>query len=217
MTSSKISALLLLSGTFILAVGTYMHPSHEDPKNVVLAFKEYALSEHWVSIHMLQLLGVVLLMSALVLLVIVLSERASRVFRTLGTLCASASLVLAVMLQAVDGVALKRSVDAWMVAPSDAAFYAALAVRHLEIGFAGMLALSSGITILIYSMVLYYERTFSRGLVGVGIVTSVAMVLSGFSIIHTGFSNVSMMLNTIGGIATVVWTIWLAARLWKRG
>ena len=47
-------------------------------------------------------------------------------------------------LKAVDGVALKVMVDAWAVAPAaqkEAAFYAAFAVRQVEIGLASVLSL----------------------------------------------------------------------------
>jgi hypothetical protein len=56
-------------------------------------------------------------------------------------------------LQAVDGIALKAMVDAWAVTPAaqkDLAFYAALAIRQVEIGLASMVSLLFGLTVNVY-------------------------------------------------------------------
>ena len=49
-------------GCVLLGIGTSMHPMHADPKNTVATFTEYAADQNWVTGHLLQFVGVTLLL-----------------------------------------------------------------------------------------------------------------------------------------------------------
>src|SRR5439155_16789672 len=89
--------------------------------------------------HLTQLAGVALMVAALLLLAQQLRMGSGTAWAGVAAGGAIASLVVAVALQAVDGIALKLMVDAWTAAPAaqkEGVFHAAFAVRQIEIGLA---------------------------------------------------------------------------------
>jgi hypothetical protein len=108
--SSRISLITAIAGAILLLVGTYLHPMSADPNAPVAAFTEYAADRYWLASHLMQLLGVTLIVATLVLLSRRLAEGAAA-WAALGMAGAIASLAVTAALQAVDGVALKVMVD----------------------------------------------------------------------------------------------------------
>lgn len=91
-----------------LVFSEILHPSREDPMNNPAVFAEYAQSDAWTAIHLLQGLGFLLLLGGLVALSSSLGPRrgvAMATFALASALTAAASFTV---LRAVDGVALKR-------------------------------------------------------------------------------------------------------------
>jgi hypothetical protein len=129
--ASLSAGVLALAGAAALAIGTVLHPAQADPQVSADAFAEYAATgrAEWVISHLLQLAGVVAMFTAVVILAgLALGGAWPRVLTAL----AGASMAVAAVLQAVDGVALKATVDLWAAAAPDgkaALFDAALAVR----------------------------------------------------------------------------------------
>src|SRR5215510_14454881 len=144
----KTGATCAITGSVLLLIGTYLHPSQADPNDAVAAFSEYAADRMWVASHLTQLAGVMLMTAALLFLARQLEAASGTGWARLAAGGAIASLAVAAALQAVDGVALKVMVDAWSAAPAaqkEGAFHAAFAVRQVEVGLASMLSLLSGL------------------------------------------------------------------------
>ncbi len=119
-----------------------------DPNMPLAAFAEYAADRHLVASHLLQLLGIAMMVAALVLLSRRMGDGPAAEWATLGMMGAVASLAVASVLQAVDGVALKGMVDRWAAAaePGKAAlFQAAFGVRQIESGLAGIASMLMGL------------------------------------------------------------------------
>src|SRR5262249_59619295 len=116
--TGKIGAICAIAGTVLLSVGTYLHPLEADPNDAVAAFTEYAADHLWVASHLTQLAGVALMVTALLLLTQQLETRSGPGWARVAAAGAIASLAIATALQAVDGIALKRMVDAWAMAPA---------------------------------------------------------------------------------------------------
>jgi uncharacterized membrane protein (DUF2068 family) len=130
-----------------------------------------------------------------------------------------ASLALAAALQAVDGVALKRMVDAWAAAPAEherAAFHAAFAVRQIEIGLASMLSLLLGVTAVLYGVVLLVDRTYPRWLGGLAIAGGLPTAVAGVAIAYTGFSDLAMSINMPANVVLLLWMLLLGRCMWRR-
>lgn len=131
-----------IGGSLLLFVGTILHPSEADPNNSMAAFTEYTANQLWVVSHLTQFTGIALIVVALLLLMHQMEQ--ARGLAQMAKGGAIASLAMAASLQAVDGVALKVIVDSWAAAPAiqkEDLFYAAFAVRQVEIGLASFSSL----------------------------------------------------------------------------
>jgi hypothetical protein len=70
----RIGPVCAIAGALALFIGTWMHPMNADPNVPLAAFTEYAGSTGWVTGHLMQLFGVMLMTAALVLLLRRLSD-----------------------------------------------------------------------------------------------------------------------------------------------
>jgi len=104
----------------VILVSELFHPAREDPMDNQAVFKEYANSDLWTTVHLGEYFGFLLLLGGFVALYYSVSARPGT-----GSGLAPFALAAAVttaasftVLQAVDGIALKRAVDAWAGAPA---------------------------------------------------------------------------------------------------
>src|SRR4051812_33182902 len=153
--TSRIGAVALLLAIIVLVISTALHPSHENPMDNPSVFREYAQSELWIAVHLGQWLGFLLVISGLVAISYSLATRpdAGAAVARFGLAAAVTTGASFTILQAVDGIALKRAVDAWVHAPPDqqgAAFAAAEAIRWIEIGVNALSFTLVGLTLLLF-------------------------------------------------------------------
>lgn len=195
-------------GALLLLVGTLMHPAHADPNHPAQAFAEYAADPTWVLGHLIQLAGVLLLFSALFLFTQLLTGEGAVVWGRIGAFLAAISASVAAVLQAVDGIALKPLALAWVNAPaSDQAslFAATLAVRQVEIGLASLFAISSGLTVLIFSAAMFADPKYRWWLGALGVLGGAPTLLGGIVMAYTGFSETAMLINMPANLALLAW------------
>lgn len=212
----KIGPIAAIAGAIVLFVGTYMHPMSADPNVPRAAFAEYAASHHWVAIHLMQLVGVILITASLVLLSRKMADGPAAEWATLGAAGAIASLSVAAALQAVDGVAVKVMVDTWAATPEPASFSAAFGVRQVEVGLASIGSLLFGLTATVYGIALAIDGRLPRWIAVVAIVGGVPTAIAGVVIAHTGFSNAAMVINMPANALLLLWMIALGIYGWKR-
>ncbi|MDP3703698.1 MAG: hypothetical protein Q8R78_04865 [Candidatus Omnitrophota bacterium] len=115
-TTYQVGAVGAIAGAVLLVTGTILHPFEADPNDPLAAFTEYAADRLWVASHLTQLIGVLLMVFAFVLLSRRMASGRGASWAQLGVVGATASLSAAAALQAVDGIALKKMVDAWAAA-----------------------------------------------------------------------------------------------------
>lgn len=217
---SRIGALCTVAGSFLLFFGTLLHPMDADPNDAVAAFTEYAADRLWIVSHLAQLTGIVLALAALLVLAQQLTARSGAPWARIAAAGGIASLAVAVGLQTVDGIVLKKMVDAWAAVPPaqrESAFHAALTVRRLEIGFASVLSLLSGLTVTTLGVALLIDGTYPRWLGRLAIIGGVGTTASGGAIAFTGFSTATMALSMPAGLFLLVWLLILAMCMWRRG
>ena len=216
----RIGATCAIAGSVFLLLGTYLHPQGADPNETVAAFTEYAADRLWVASHLTQLAGVALMLAALVCLAQQLESASGTGWARLAAGGAIASLAVTAALQAVDGIALKAMVDAWAAAPAaqkEAAFYAAFAVRQVEIGLASVLSLLLGLTVTVYGVALLVDPTYPKWLGGCAIGGGVPAAAAGVVMAHSGFSRLAMAINMSAGSLLLVWMLTLGVFMWRRG
>ena len=114
----RLASSLLLGGFLTYVVVTLLHtggPANDHP----VIFDDYAGSHDWAAVHLGQFLGMALLVAGLMTLTRALnlaSGPAAWLARA-GSVLSAIALGLYGALQAVDGVALKQTVDAWVTHP----------------------------------------------------------------------------------------------------
>lgn len=208
-----------IAGSALLFLGTYLHPLGADPNDARAAFAEYAADHLWVTSHLTQLAGVVLMVAAILLVTRRLETAGGNAWARLTAAAAVASLALAAALQAVDGVALKRMVDAWAAAPAseqDAAFRAAFAVRQLESGLAAMASLFLGVTSTLAGLALRADRDHPGWLGAIALLGGIPTMVAGVVLAYTGFSEAAMWINMPANLVLLVWMLLLGGFMWRR-
>jgi hypothetical protein len=204
-------------GCVLLGIGTSMHPMHADPNNAAAAFAEYAAAQNWIIGHLLQFAGVALLLGFM--LVLSRQLRASSGLRQLGTGGAIASLAVAAVLQAVDGIALKVMVDAWAAAPAaekPAAFTGAFAVRQIEIGLASLLSILFGATSALFGLLLHGDGRYPRWIGGAAFAGGAGIAAGGVMIARGGFSALASNIQMPASLMVLAWVVGVAALHWRR-
>ena len=215
----RIGAVALALGLVVAVVFEVLHPSGEDPNNNPLVFAEYARSDSWTTLHLGALAGALLLLGGLV----ALSESlrvGPAVSAAWARLAAAAAVTAAAaygVLQVVDGVALKRAVDAWAAAQPDtktAAFAAAQAVRWTEYGLNSLTFSMVGLTLLLVGIALLTGDQFPRWQGVWAIAAGLAYLARGLLVAYRGFAA-----NPAGLIALVLfgsWVVVMVVSMWRR-
>jgi len=217
--TSRIGAVLFLLGLVVLVISTQLHPGHENPMDNPAVFREYAQSESWIAVHLAQFAGFLLVIGGLVALyfsIAIRADAAAAVAR-FGLATAVTTGATFTILQAVDGIALKRAVDAWASAPPDqevAAFAAAEAIRWIEIGVNSLAFSLVGLTLVIYGIALALSSVYPRWLGWVAAAAGVAHVIRGVGVSYEGF--VPSIAALIGLALLALWTVVMAVLMWRR-
>jgi hypothetical protein len=204
-----------LIGTALLVIGTGLHPASADPNDSVAAFTEYASDHIWVLSHLTQISGLSLIVAALLLLGRQLEKNDGLGATIVGRYLAIVALAIAVILQAVDGIALKRAVDAWAKNPTETALATATTIRHIEIGLASMLELSVGLVVILFGTALCgkHIRKFKLGLLGVA--AGSLLIVGGILTAYEGFSGRSMAVAMPANVLLLCWVSAIAI-VWAR-
>ena len=223
----RIGALLLALSVIASVIGNGLHPSRQDPMDNPRVFQEYAQSDEWILAHLGQFAGYLFAFAGLVVLSqLLLGERTrAAVAAYLGFAAATASLAVAAVLQAVDGIALKAMVDTWAQAsgpPQAVAFGAAESMRWLEIGINSLFRLLQGTTLAVVGLALVLSDRFPRWLGWFGVICGLALVLRGIAVAFVGFdlSNpVYLVTSVVTSLPVTLLNVWMAALailMWRR-
>jgi hypothetical protein len=148
-------------------------------------------------------------------------QEKGRLLALLAVGLALASIPTAVVLQAVDGIALKRAVDAWVAeggTVGSASFTAARAVRWVEEGLNAMLGLTMGSAAILAGTAMVRGRgTFYPRLLGwIGVAIGIGVLIGAVIIAETGFSPVAQVWVLVRNPALWIWTAVLGVLMWRR-
>ncbi|HWI01987.1 MAG TPA: DUF4386 family protein [Propionibacteriaceae bacterium] len=191
--STVLAGAALLVGAVVGVVAGQLHPHREPLNDHAAVFTEYASSTDWVWVHDLQFAAALLVVSGFVLLygaiaghgTIAALERCA-----LGAAVATAAVFAVNM--AVDGVALRQSVDAWVAAPAaekPGRFAAAEAVRWLEWGANAFFQILLGLTIALFGVAIARSSIVTRPLGWIGLLAGAGLVFGGLLTGRDGFAG----------------------------
>ena len=208
-------------GIVVILVSEYFHPSREDPMDNPAVFMEYAHSDIWTTVHLAEYFGFLLLLGGLVALYYSVSAKpgVGVGLAPFGLAAAVTTAASFTVLQAVDGIALKRAVDAWASAPAGqetAAFAAAEAIRWTEIGMNSLSFFLSGLTLLLYGGAIALGTVYPRWPGWIALVSGAALMYHGAVVVsYEGFGP--SIANLVGLILLGVWTFIIAVLMWRNG
>ena len=183
---------LVLGGFLLTIVATLFHPAgHEDDHRAI--FAKYADSDAWVTIHLVQFIGVLIALAGLLVLYRTLQVRGEvpRLARfAAGTTIATAAAWA--ILQAVDGVALKQAVDAWADASGTRKairFADAETVRWIEWGVQSYFRVLLGLTFVLFGVAIVATRVVAGWLGWVAVIAGLLTAAIGIDVGYSGLES----------------------------
>jgi hypothetical protein len=213
----RLSATLLFVGVLISVIAGLFHPAHAAANDHPAVFAEYAASTTWTAVHLAQFVGMALIVAGLLVFDATFDQRswAAR----LGALFAVIAFALYGILQAVDGVALKQAVGAWVAAPEAekaARFASAETVRWLEWGAKSYQTFAFGTSLFLFAVAILRTGLVARPIGYLMGLSGVAHVIQGWILGSMGFDAAEI--PTVAGILlNLAWSIWLLAFAWWQG
>src|SRR5215218_931595 len=218
--TTRIGAVALPIGVILIAISEIFHPSREDPMDFPAVFREYAQSDVWTTVHLGEYFGFLFLLGGLVALYYSVSAGpgAGAGLAPFGLAAAVATAASFAVLQAVDGIALKRAVDAWVSAPADqetAAFAAAAALRWIEMGMNSLSFFLAGLTLFLYGLAIALGTVYPRGVGLIAVVSGATFMYNGaVAVAFEGFGP--SIIKLVGIFLLAVWTFIMAVLMWRK-
>ena len=216
----RTAAVLLLLGVVLSFLAGNAHPSHAIANDHVAAFTEYAESTNWTAIHLGQFAGMAMLIVGMVVMFFALSLPASGIgwVGRLGLLWAVIALGLYGVLQAVDGVALKQAVNAWIHAPEAekaARFATAEGIRWLEWAVRSYQSFTLGLSFLLLGITIAWTGRISKMIGCLMLISGFAYLAQGWVLGEEGFAASNTYPTLFGILSVLGWSIWLLISAWQ--
>lgn len=210
----RFAAILLIAGILISFLAGNSHPAQADPNDHSSAFAEYSEDVDWVLVHLGQFIGMAVIISGLLAMFSALDVHsgAAALIGKFGVVCAIAALGLYGVLQAVDGVALKQAVDAWVHAPEAekaARLAGAETVRWLEWAIRSYQSFMLGLTFILFAAAVVWSARLPRMLGCLMAISGLAYFAQGWVLGVEGFSQANEIPTIIGILSLISWSIWL--------
>jgi hypothetical protein len=218
------SAVLVIAGEVVYQVAQQFHPCEQVVcNNYTAVFTVYATSTYWALIHAVQFTGNAMLVFGLVALFYALNVTSGvvGVVNRFAAASAVAALAFFAAVYAVDGVALKQAVDAWVSAPaSQKSTYFAVAqgIRGLEWGVRGYSDFLTGLSLVLLATVIVWTARIYRPIGYIMGLSGLTYLVQGYGYgtAYTSISNFPFLLaSTDYQFLMIVWSIWLLIVAWR--
>ena len=212
----RVSVTLLVVGWVLLVVtSVVLHPG--GGATFEATFANYAASGDWAAVHLGEFVGTALFFGGLLVLFFALNvpEGPARWLAFFGAISAGVTLVLAAVLYAVDGVALKQAVDVWASAPAaeKATSYASvLAIRWVEWGITSYQDFMWGLALVLFAITIVVTARITRPIGYLMGLSGLAWLVLGWLVGTRGFTSANMLPQYAFFGLTTAWIIWLLIR-----
>ena len=210
----RMGSIAFLAGVAIVIVSTVLHPSREDPANHPLVFTQYANSDRWIAVHIGQFAGGIVVFAggfgALYRLLVRSESNITSALAWLGFAVAIMTASTIAILQAVDGIALKRAVDSWVAAPVEektTTFRVAEGVRWIEIGTNSIFRILQGTVAALFGAAIVKSMLLSRWIGGAGVIVGAVTIVAGLEVAYIGFAYTNIL--GLRGISMIIYSIWI--------
>jgi hypothetical protein len=214
------AGLLLVGGEASAAiVGSFHAGAGAKANDHAAVFKKYAESDAWTAVHVLLFVSALLVIAGVVLLARAVAQaergRSLAIWIAVG---AAVSAAASGLVLAVDGVALKQNVDAWVNAPpaqKGFAFHDAEVVRWLEWGANSFLAAASGLTYLLLGWAIVSTALVRKWIGWLIALAGLGNIGVAFSVGYDGFSDTTSTLAVSAGAVFAIASIAIAVVGWR--
>lgn len=216
----RLAATLLFVGLLLFFLAGIFHPSRENPNNHRAVFAEYANSADWTAVHLGQFAGMAVIIAGLLVLFFALDVHSGTPAWAgrFGAVSAVVALALYGVLQAVDGVALKHAVDAWVSAPDAekaARFASAEAIRWLEWGVRSYQSFMLGVSLVLFATVIVWTGRTPRPIGYLMGLSGLDQFMQGWVLGSEGFSATNTAAVLLAYVLVLAWIIWLLITAWR--
>ncbi len=217
----SLAAAAAVIGPLVYVAVTLFHPPGIEANDHPVVFREYAMAQTWIAIHLVQLVGLVLGLIGIAGLAasVLWLQQNGRLLALLAVGLAGASIPSAVVLQAVDGIALKRAVDAWVATGGtvgSASFAAATAMRWLEEGMNAVFGLTLGLAVILVGAAMVRGAVYPHWVGWIGAAIGIAVLINAVLIAETGFSPIAQAWVLARNPALWIWTAVAGVLMWRR-
>jgi hypothetical protein len=200
---------------------TLLHPPGVPANDHPTVFREYAMSQTWIAIHLVQLACLVLGLTGIAGLAgsILGFQENGRLLALLAVGLSAVSIPTAVILQVVDGLALKRAVDAWVGAGGtleSPSFAVAEGMRWLEEGFNAAFGFTLGLAVILLGTAMVRGVMYPHWLGWIGGAIGIAVLIHAILVAETGFSTTAQTWILARNPAVWIWTAVAGALMWRR-
>jgi hypothetical protein len=182
-------------------------------------FEIYAASTNWAAIHLIEFISTAVLLTGVIVLYFALNlEGNPRWLGIFAALSSGVSLGLAGVLYAVDGVALKQSVDAWTSAPAadqTARFASAEAIRWLEWGTNSYQGYMFGLALVLFGITIVWTARVSRPIGFLMGLSGLAFMVLAWLVGTRGFTSADAVPTQIAWLSLYALTIWILIVAWR--
>ena len=218
----RMGSVAFLAGVIIAIVSTLFHATSEDLTDHPVVFAAYAQSDPWIAAHIGQFAGVMLIFAggfvALFRLLVLSESSAASALAWLGFAVTIAAVSTFAILQAVDGIALKRAVDSWYTTTTEEkaiAFRVAEGIRWIEIGINSINRIIQGAVAIIFGVAIAKSALLSRWIGAVGIFAGAATIIAGVGVAYVGFAPMPIV-GDMATIASFTWAVILGIFMWRK-
>lgn len=183
----------MVGGWLVAIVATVgFHPGGAEDDHPVI-FSEYADSGSWVTVHVVQFVGVLLALAGLLVLRnLVAAAGQSSLLANLAAAAAIATAAVWAVLQGLDGVALKQAVDSWAASSGPVKTIRladAEVIRWLEWGFQSYFRMLLGLTFVLFGAVLLVSRVLAGWLGWAAVAAGLLSILIGLDVGYSGLAS----------------------------
>ncbi len=215
-----LSAALLVASIIVYAVASAFHPSGIDPNNHPAVFAQYAHSAGWTGDHLGWFVeGAILITGLLVLFYALnLTDGMPRLMARVGVVSTGVALALTAIRLAVDGVVLKRAVDAWVSAPDAekaARFASAELARWLEEASTSYQYFVLGFTLVLLAALIVWTARIPRPIGYLLALGGAGYFAAGWILGVSGFAPEGAIPTYISQFFPMIAGVWLLISAWR--
>ncbi len=214
------SAALLVTGFVALLVTGTFHPSGIDNNNHPAVFAQYARSVTWTTVHLAQFTAAAVTIIGLLILfyALNLADGMTGLAARIGIVSTGAALVLTAMRYLVDGVVLKRAVDAWVSAPhaeKAARFASAELARWLEEASTSYQYFVLGFTLILLATLIVWTGRVPRPIGYLLALGGAGYFAAGWILGESGFAPEGAIPTDISQFFPMIAGVWLLISAWR--